>query len=126
MTTKQQRLSWLNDEELNEPEFDIFTPSNSGRPIEFKVLNWERISKTFKLKNKDGEYTGKERISTFIETDKGFLRIDSIRLRKELALFPLFKGKLILQRWVDDSNTMNTYYKIQKSSSTIEISTKRK
>ncbi|GAG98160.1 unnamed protein product [marine sediment metagenome] len=125
MTTKQNRLEWLDDPYLHEEEFDIFTPNNDGTPQHFKILTWEKIPKTFKLRNKDGGYTGEERESHFLETNEGYLRIDSIRLQRELIKVAKYKGEIILQRWVDDKNKLNTFYKIQKVSDAKEVSTKR-
>jgi len=105
---------WDNPEFLEE-EFEIWTPSQDGTPHYIKVLNWEDI-RIKKFGNRQSEY---------LETDAGFLRIDSKRLKRELAKVSGFKGVLVLQRWVDGENTRNTYYKVQKKSDVKEISKNR-
>ena len=105
---------WDDRPDLIEEEFEIWTPLQDGTPQYFKILDWENIrSKTF----------GK-RTSEYIETDLGFLRIDSIRLQRELFKLLGFKGLIVIQRWVDQDNTRNTKYFLQKNSDAGELSKK--
>jgi hypothetical protein len=103
------------DEYTDYEEFEIWTPSQDGTPHYIKILDWEDI-KVKQFGKRESEY---------IETDAGWLRIDSKRLKAQLAQHKGFKGVLVLQRWVEEGNTRNTYYKVQKKSDAKEISNKR-
>ena len=108
-------MSYWENPEYDEEEFSIWTPKTDGEPEYFKVLDWENIkTKSF----------GK-RTSEYLETDLGFLRIDSLRLKRELKALLNFKGIIVMQRWVNQENTRDTIYKLQKNSDAKEISKKK-
>ena len=108
-----EKYDW-EDPKLLQPDFETWTPLTDGTPEYFKILNWkDKVMKQFG-----------DRTSQFIETDLGFLRTDSIRLRKQLSQFVGFKGLIVMQRWVDKENTRNTKYLLQKNSEAGELSQK--
>lgn len=109
------KISYWDNPILDEEEFTIWTPMKDGSPEYFKVLDWDNIK----------EKSFGNRRSEYIETDAGFLRIDSVRLKRELKPFVGFKGLLVMQRWVNEDNTRDTHYKIQKNSEAGEISKKK-
>jgi hypothetical protein len=92
-----------------------------GTPEYFFIEDWENVQeKTFTLKD------GKERTSEYIKTDRGWLRIDSIRLKRQLAKVAGNKKKLVLQRWVEGNDSRNTFYKVEILNEVKEISKSRK
>ena len=106
--------NYWDNPKFQEEEFIIWTPQEDGSPEYFKILDWDNIkTKSF----------GK-RISEYIETDLGFLRIDSIRLGRQLFVLRGFKGLIVMQRWVNKQNTRDTQYLVQKNSDAGELSKK--
>ena len=111
----EMKLSFWDNPEFLESEFDIWSPLNDGTPTEIKIIDWENI--------KVRDFPNGKR--SFIETNLGWLRIDSMRLKRQLVQFKNFKGILIIQRWVNPDNSYDTQYKVLKKSQTKEISKKK-
>jgi len=99
------KFDWKNPI-YQEEEFVIWSPSTEGEPSHIKILDWDNV------RTKD--FGNGRKPSTFIETDKGWLRMDSIRLRRELVKHVGYFEVLILKRWCDMENTRATTYEIEK------------
>ena len=107
--------SFWDNPEFSQEEFTIWTPLKDGTPEYIKILDWDNIkTKSF----------GK-RVSEYIETDLGFLRIDAVRLKRQLKPLVGFKGLIVMQRWVNPENTRDTQYLLQKNSDAGELSKKK-
>ncbi|GAG61620.1 unnamed protein product, partial [marine sediment metagenome] len=64
---------------------------------------------TMTFKNDNGvDFT-----NDYILTDRGYLRISSMRLKKQLKPFYKKKGQLAIQRWRDGKDNRSTIYKVE-------------
>lgn len=110
---------WEN-EKLDQPEFDFLDLDFEGTPVIFKVNSWDVEEYTFNNEN------GIPFTSKFIWTDKGLLRVDSIRLQKQLKPFAIAneKKELVIQRWREGKDNRSTVYQVELHKGV--TSTKRK
>lgn len=109
------KVSYWDNPKFHETDMDIWTPSHTGDIEVFRVIDWDNIQlKTYENGSRN-----------YIETDIGWLRIDSVRVNRALVEHRGYKKELVMQRWVEKGNTRNTKYLIQKKSEVKELSNKK-
>ncbi|GAG74218.1 unnamed protein product [marine sediment metagenome] len=106
-------MSYWENEEFDKPDVQIISKellNFDGVPLycTIKPSDWDKIETMTFLNDSGIEFTNE-----YILTDRGYLRISSMRLRKQLKPFYKKKGRLVIQRWRDGKDNRSTIYKVQ-------------
>jgi len=102
------KISYWKNKKFSEPEIEFVNVSLDGTPTLLKIPDWENI-KSMTYTNEDGiEFTGE-----YIKTSRGWLRIDSIRLKRALKPFVGKKGTLTIQKWCEGKDMRSTICKVK-------------
>ncbi len=111
-------IDYWENPDFDLPDFDFVDLDRIGSPVHVKILNWKKIhSLTF------SDSRGNPFTSDYIETDKGLLRIDSKRLKKQMKEFVGKKGTLVIQRWIEGKDNRSAVFKVTYEP--VEVSNKK-
>jgi len=101
-------MSYWDNLKIHSEEISFLELDNVGTPVLFKVPDWEKVEHmTF------NNSQGKEFSGDYLFTNKGWLRIDSKRLKRQLLAVKKSKKELSIQRWCEGSDARATIYKVE-------------
>jgi len=103
--------SLWHDKVLEREEYSFLPLDNIGSPTFFKVKNWDNYEELTFFNEQGNAFT-----RNYLHTSEGLLAISAVRLRRELKPFANknFKGRLVIQRWCEGSDTRSTVFKVEK------------